>query len=74
MVGQIEILDTENAFQIISSREGVVKNDNYALLTDRKQGIFYKVLRRLERYVVDGLNWDSIPDEDKNKIAEIEKK
>ena len=74
LVGQIEILDTENAFQIISSREGVVKNDNYALLTDRKQGIFYKVLRRLERYVVDGLNWDSIPDEDKNKIAEIEKK
>ena len=56
LVGQIEILDTENAFQIISSREGVVKNDNYILLTDRKQGVFYKVLRRLERYIVDGLN------------------
>ncbi len=36
--------------------------------------LFYKVLRRLERYVVDGLNWDSIPEEDKSKIAEIEKK
>ena len=74
LVGQIEILDTDNAFQIISSREGVVKNDNYILLTDRKQGVFYKVLRRLERYIVDGLNWDSIPDEDRNKISEIERK
>ena len=74
LVGQIEILDTNNSFQIVSSREGLVKNDNYTLLTDRKIGVFYKVLRRLERYVVNGLNWDSIPEEDRNKIAEIEKK
>ena len=74
LVGQIEILDTDNAFKIVSSREGLVKNDNFDLLTDRKKGLFYRNLRRLERYVVDGLNWDSIPDEDRNKIAEIEKK
>ena len=61
LVGQIEILDECNDFQIVSSREGLVKNDNYDRLTSRKDGIFYKVLRRLEIYVVDGLNWDSIP-------------
>ena len=74
IVGQIEILDNNESFQIVSSREGLVKNESFDKLTDRKDGLFYKVLRRLERYVVDGLNWDSIPNEDKNKIAEIEKK
>ena len=51
-----------------------MKNENYDKLTDKGKGLFYKVLRRLERYVVDGLNWDSIPEEDKTKISEIEKK
>lgn len=73
LVGQIEILDSDNSFQIVSSREGLVKNDNYEKLAERN-GLFYRVLRRLEKYVVDGLNWDSIPDEDKNKVSEIEKK
>lgn len=74
LVGQIEILDTDNSFKIVSSREGLVKNDNYEKLVERNRGLFYKVLRRLEKYVVDGLDWDSIPEEDKNKVAEIEKK
>lgn len=74
LVGQIEILDTNDSFKIVSSREGLVKNDNYENLVERDGGLFYKVLRRLEKYVVDGLNWDSIPEEDKNRVAEIEKK
>ena len=74
IVGQIEILDNYESFQIVSSREGLVKNESYDKLTDKGKGLFYKVLRRLERYVVDGLNWDSIPEEDKTKISEIEKK
>lgn len=74
IVGQIEILDNHESFQIVSSREGLVKNENYDKLTDKRDGLFYKVLKRLEKYVVDGLNWDSIPEEDKSKIAEIEKK
>ncbi|MBQ9217283.1 MAG: ATP-binding protein [Muribaculaceae bacterium] len=74
IVGQIEILDNYESFQIVSSREGLVKNDSFDKLTDRRDGLFYKVLKRLEKYVVDGLNWDSIPEEDKSKIAEIEKK
>lgn len=73
LVGQIEILDSNNSFQIVSSREGVVKNDNYEKLAERG-GLFYRVLRRLERYVVDGLNWDSIPENDKSRFSEIEKK
>lgn len=74
IVGQIEILDNYESFQIVSSREGLVKNESFYKLTDRKDGLFYKILKRLERYVVDGLNWDSIPEEDKSKIPEIEKK
>ncbi|MCC6727215.1 MAG: ATP-binding protein, partial [Saprospiraceae bacterium] len=35
-------------------------------------GYFFKAFRRLEKYVVEGLNWDSVPS-DKN-IMEIEKK
>jgi signal transduction histidine kinase len=73
LVGQIEILDPNNSFQIVSSREGLVKNDNYEKLAERG-GLFYRVLRRLERYVVDGLNWDSIPENDKSRFSEIEKK
>lgn len=74
LVGQIEILDTSESFQIVSSREGLVKNDSYDSLTDSKTGLFYRVLRRLERYVVEGLNWDSIPEENKTRVAEIERK
>lgn len=73
LVGQIEILDINNSFQIVSSREGLVKNDNYEKLVERG-GLFYRVLRRLEKYVVDGLNWDSIPESDKTRFSEIEKK
>ena len=73
LVGQIEILDSNNSFQIVSSREGLVKNDNYEKLAERG-GLFYRVLRRLEKYVVDGLNWDSIPESDKTRFSEIEKK
>lgn len=73
LVGQIEIMDANESFRIISSREGLVKNENYVKLTD-SNGLFYKVLRRLERYVVDGLNWDSIPEKDKSRVSDIEKK
>ncbi|SEB00829.1 Histidine kinase-, DNA gyrase B-, and HSP90-like ATPase [Flavobacterium gillisiae] len=71
LVGQIEILDEENDFQIVSSREGIVKNDSFKTLTqsDNNNSFFYKAFRRLERYVVEGLNWDRAhEDEDLLKI------
>jgi Histidine kinase-, DNA gyrase B-, and HSP90-like ATPase. len=66
IVGQIEILDENNDFQIISSREGVVKNDHYKTLT-QNNGYFFKSFRRLERYVVEGLNWDRAAIEDEHQ-------
>lgn len=74
LVGRIEISDNENNFKVISSREGIVNNEGYKKLTDTRTGYFFKTFRRLEKYVVDGLDWDSIPEEDKNRISEIEKK
>lgn len=81
IVGQIEILDENNDFQIISSREGVVRNDNFKQLTlsTNNNSFFFKSFRRLERYVVEGLNWDSSiydnKDAEESKILkEIESK
>jgi len=74
LVGRIEILDYNNNFKVITSREGLEKNESYNRLVDGTGSYFYKTFRRLERYVVDGLQWDSVPDEDKNKLNEIEKK
>jgi signal transduction histidine kinase len=71
LVGRIEILDSDSRFQIVSSREGIIMNDSYKQLTDR-DGFFFKSFRRLEKYVVDGLSWDSIPAN--LNMGEIEKK
>lgn len=76
-VGRIEIMDNHNDFQIISSREGIVRNENYNALTsrDNNESYFFKTLRRLEKYVVDGLAWDSsIYDPKDPRFREIEKK
>tara|TARA_R110002051_G_scaffold31482_3_gene71681 strand:+ start:2494 stop:5094 length:2601 start_codon:yes stop_codon:yes gene_type:complete len=77
IIGQIEILDEKNDFQIISSREGVVRNDSFFSLTnsERNDSFYYKAHRRLERYVVEGLNWDSsIYDNKDPQFKEIEQK
>lgn len=74
LVGQIEILNEVNEFQIVSSREGIVKNESYKNLTqsENNNSFFYKAFRRLERYVVEGLNWDSAPEHE--NLIEIHKK
>lgn len=71
LVGRVEILDLFNDFQVISSRDGIDKNENYRYLIDR-DGFFFKSFRRLEKYVVDGLSWDSIAEN--TNILDIEKK
>jgi signal transduction histidine kinase len=62
VVGRIEINDFEGNFKIISSREGIVKDRRLDQIVDIQpssyRGFFYKTLKRLERYVVDGLGWD----------------
>lgn len=81
IIGQIEINDESNDFQIISSREGLVHNNSFSSLTrsTNNESYFYRTLRRLERYVVEGLNWDSTiydsrGEEDNKKFREIEAK
>lgn len=59
VVGRIEVKDSEEQFKPISSREGLKKSNAFDQL---RQDFFVDVLRKLERFVVDGLNWDSIPD------------
>lgn len=74
LVGQVEILNEGNEFQIVSSREGIVKNESFKNLinSENNNSFFYKAFRRLERYVVEGLNWDRAA-EDEN-LFEIHRK
>lgn len=58
VVGRIELLDTEEQFKPISSREGLKKTP---ALKQLKEDYFINVLRKLERFVSEGLGWDSIP-------------
>lgn len=76
IVGNIEILDTDNDFQIISSREGIVRNENFLKLTNSKgnDSFIFKALRRLERYVVEGIDWDRLPKQLDESYNQIEKK
>lgn len=57
LIGRIEISDAHEAFKPISSREGLKRTP---ALSQLKDAYFFEVLRKLERFVVDGLAWDSI--------------
>jgi len=70
ILGRIEIKDFDNHFRVVSSREGIVQNKYYKQLirdseksTGKYNGFFYTTLKRLEKYVVDGLKWDSLPED-----------
>lgn len=58
LVGRVEIIDKANSFEPISSREGLKNTPAFALLKD---DFVMEAIRRLEKFVVDGLDWDSIP-------------
>lgn len=62
VVGRIEINDYKGDFKIISSREGIVKDRRFSQIVNIQpssyRGFFYKTLKRLEKYVVEGLDWD----------------
>lgn len=71
IIGRIEIEDRSEQYQVISSREGIVQNEAFRQLIHnstkstksqtKNNGFFYKTLKRLEKYVVEGLKWDSVP-------------
>ena len=72
LVGFIKVTDYEDQFIPVSSREGVVENNAYRELTSSLAGIpsafddeilygfVYKLTRKLEKFVVEGLDWDRI--------------
>jgi len=68
VVGRIEISDAAGDYKIISSREGIVRDDRVEQLITRPDGFYYHTHRRLERYVVDGLDWDKIPEQEMLRI------
>jgi|688.fasta_scaffold78225_2 signal transduction histidine kinase len=78
VIGRIEVKNNddlsvdedEDVFKIISSRSGIVNNDIYNQLTKSTSpfGYYYKIFRRLERFVVEGINWDSINEKDYFKL------
>lgn len=72
VVGRIEINDDNEKFKIISNRSGIVNNVAFEQLTKSEHpfGFYFKTFRRLERFVVEGINWDSSPQEE---IKNIEK-
>ena len=66
VIGRIEINDVEfdedeDDFFIISNRSGVDNNKHFEQLTKNSApyGFYFKTFRRLERFVVEGIKWDS---------------
>jgi hypothetical protein len=58
IVGRIEVTGSEEKFQPISSREGLKKTEAFIQLREK---FALDTVRKLEKFVVEGLDWDSIP-------------
>ncbi len=69
IVGRVEIKGDEEQFKPISSREGLIKTDAFIQL---KEVLFFGVLRKLEKFVVEGLSWDSVPESLRQSIAKAD--
>lgn len=69
IVGRIEITSTDEGFTPISSREGLKNTDEFRQL---RENFFLDVLRKLERFVVEGLDWDSVPRELRQQLVNSE--
>ena len=82
LVGFIKAIDCGDQFTPVSSREGLVENRAYQQLTsssaditspfnDNKSlyGFVHKLTRKLEKFVVDGLDWDRV---NRSKISEAD--
>ncbi len=69
IMGRIELRGYQQEFKEVSSRaSGVVYTQGYEQLVDF---FISKVLRRIERYVVEGIDWDRPVDERKKTEDEI---
>jgi signal transduction histidine kinase len=61
VMGRLEVYGSQRDFREVSSRDGgVIKTSALDQLTDPHKGFFYsKALVRLEKYVIEGIAWDS---------------
>lgn len=73
VVGRIEVEDINEKFKIISNRSGVVNNEIFDQLTRSVSpyGYYYKTFRRLERFVVEGIKWDSTKEDERKLEKQI---
>jgi signal transduction histidine kinase len=75
VIGQVSVVDSEDLFKPITSREGLVQDEPYRELTasDPEQkvqlsngetdyGYVPHIIRQLERFIVEGLNWHTLMD------------
>nr|WP_275659408.1 ATP-binding protein [Shewanella insulae] len=65
IIGRIEVTDFSNNFRQVSSREGLIKSVHF---TELKDSFFFDVLRKLEKFIVGGLDWDSVPNSVRNEL------
>lgn len=68
LLGLIDIKDSDNVFRIVSNREGVARNATFMQLTRGPDSFFIQTLSRFERFVVDGLDWDSVSEPVRKKL------
>jgi len=73
LVGYIVVDDHANTFSPVSAREGLVSNEAFVQLTELEKinslneyGFISKAFRKLEKFVVDGLNWHELIGSQKN--------
>lgn len=65
VVGRVEIFSKDDRFAPVSSREGLKNTDAFQQL---KEKFFLDVIRKLERFVVEGLHWDSVSDNIRQEV------
>ena len=83
LVGFVQITNSNEKFQAVSSREGLVHNAAYQQLTSgsatvessagdtKLYGLVHKLTRKLEQFVVEGLDWDRIARAEKVEDSEL---
>jgi Histidine kinase-, DNA gyrase B-, and HSP90-like ATPase len=69
LLGRIVIRDNSQRFRVVSNREGVARSLAFTQLTDQQNGYFYSCLKRLERFVVSGLDWDSVTEDTQQALT-----
>ncbi|SHH13656.1 Histidine kinase-, DNA gyrase B-, and HSP90-like ATPase [Cognatiyoonia sediminum] len=75
VIGQVSVVDSENLFKPVTSREGLVQDEPYRELTasdpearvklrngETDYGYIPHIIRQLERFIVDGVHWDGLMD------------